>query len=47
MRQIVGIIALEVAFAILPVGFPSVTASSVAGRVVLVLASSEVAGSTP
>ncbi len=47
MQQTVVIIALEVAFTKLPVGFPSVTASSVAGRVVLVLASSEVAGSTP
>ncbi len=32
MRQTVGIIALEVAFAKLPVGFPSVTASPAAGR---------------
>jgi hypothetical protein len=43
MWQTVGIIASEVAFAKLPVGFPSVTASSVAGRVVAVLAGSEVA----
>jgi hypothetical protein len=43
MRQTVGIIALEVAFAKLPLGFPSVTASSVVGRAVTVLAGSEVA----
>ncbi len=43
MRQTVGIIALEVAFAKLPVGFPSVTASSAAGRAVAVLVGSEVA----
>jgi hypothetical protein len=45
MRQTcsVGIVASEVAFAKLAVGFPSVTASSVAGSVVAVLASSEVA----
>jgi hypothetical protein len=43
MRQTVGIIALEVAFAKLPVGFPSVTASSAAGRAAVVLAGSEVA----
>jgi hypothetical protein len=42
MRQTVGIIALEVAFAILPVGFPSVTASSAVGRVVAVFKGSEV-----
>jgi hypothetical protein len=43
MRQTVGIIALEVAFAILPVKIPSVTASPAAGRAVVVLAGSEVA----
>jgi hypothetical protein len=42
MQQTVGIIALEVAFAKLPVGFPSITASSVAGRAVAELAGSEV-----
>jgi hypothetical protein len=43
MRQTVGIIALEVGFAILPVKMPSVTAPSAAGRAVAVLAGSEVA----
>jgi hypothetical protein len=43
MWQTVDIIALEVAFAKLPVGFPSVTASSVMGRAIAVLAGSEVA----
>jgi hypothetical protein len=43
MRQTGGIIVLEVAFAKLPVGFPSVTASSAVGRAVTVLASSKVA----
>jgi hypothetical protein len=43
MRQTVGIIASEAAFANLPVGFPSVTASSMAGRAVAVLAGCEVA----
>jgi hypothetical protein len=43
MWQTVGIIALEVAFAKLPVGFPSITASSAVGRAVAVLAGSEVA----
>ncbi len=43
MRQTVGIIALEVAFAKLPVGFLSVTASPAVGRAVAVLAGSEVA----
>jgi hypothetical protein len=38
MRKTVGIIALEVVFAKLPVGFPSVTASSAVGRAVAVLA---------
>ncbi len=42
MRQTVGIIALEVGLAILPVKIPSVTASPAAGRAVAVLASSEV-----
>jgi hypothetical protein len=42
----VGIIALEVAFAKLPVDFPSVTASSVAGSAVVVLAGSEVVAMT-
>ena len=42
MRQTVGIIALEVAFAKLPVGFPSVTASPAVGRAVALLAGSEV-----
>jgi hypothetical protein len=42
MRQTVGIIALEVEFAKLPVGFPSVTASSAVGRAVAVLVGSEV-----
>jgi hypothetical protein len=45
MRQTcsVGIIASEVAFAKLPVGFSSVTASSVAGSAVAVLAGSTMA----
>ncbi len=43
MRQTVGIIALEVAFAKLPVDFPSITASSAANRAVAVLSGSEVA----
>jgi hypothetical protein len=43
MRQTVGSIASEAAFAKLPVGFPSVTASSAAGRAVVVLVGSEVA----
>jgi hypothetical protein len=43
MRQTMGIVALEVAFANLPVGFPSVTASPVVGRAVVVLAGGEVA----
>jgi hypothetical protein len=43
MRQTMGIIALEVAFAKLPVGFPSITTSSGAGKGVTVLAGSEVA----
>jgi hypothetical protein len=43
MRQTLGIIALKVAFAKLPVGFPSVIASPAAGRAVAVLAGSEVA----
>ncbi len=43
MRQTVGTIAWEVAFAKLPVGFPSGTASSVVGRAVGVLVGSEVA----
>jgi hypothetical protein len=43
MRQTVGVIALEVAFAILPVKIPSVTASPAAGRAVAVPAGSEVA----
>jgi hypothetical protein len=43
MRQTVGIIALEVGFAILPVKIPSVTASPVADRAVAVLVGSEVA----
>ncbi len=43
MRQTVGIIASEVAFAKLPVGFPSVKSSSAADRAVAVLTGSEVA----
>jgi hypothetical protein len=43
MWQTVGIIALEVAFAKLPVGFPSVTASPAVGSAVAALAGSEVA----
>ncbi len=43
MWHTVGIIALEAAFAKLPAGFPSITASSAAGWAVVVLAGSEVA----
>jgi hypothetical protein len=43
MRQTVGIIDSKVVFAILPVKFPSVTASPAAGRAVAVLAGSKVA----
>ncbi len=43
MWHTVGIIALEVGFAILPVKIPSVTASPAAGRAVTVLVGSEVA----
>ncbi len=42
MRQTVGILASEVAFAILPVKIPSVIASPAVGRAVAVLAGSEV-----
>jgi hypothetical protein len=43
MRQTVGILALEVGFAIIPVKIQSVIASPAAGRAVAVLAGSEVA----
>jgi hypothetical protein len=43
MRHTVGILASEVGFAILPVEIPSVIASPAVGRVVAVLAGSEVA----
>jgi hypothetical protein len=43
MRHTVGILASEVEFAILPAKIPSVIASPVAGRAVVVLAGSEVA----
>ncbi len=43
MRHTVGILASEVGFAILPVKSPNVIASPATGRVVVVLAGSEVA----